>query len=101
MVEIVFLHDDVMRCRVILGEVVSFIGSTRAPDNLESSLSDSVTDPMESHCHGFGSTLFDSVSGNACSCTVVCGNGGARGWLLATKFLEGGEDGASIASVVE
>ena len=64
LLQIMRSHGLVMADWVILGEVVSLIGRSRSPNDLELSLGDTILDPKESHIHGLGAVLLDCVSGN-------------------------------------
>ena len=55
----------------MLGEVVGKIAFTWGPPDLEHALAHTVSNPIESHVHGFGSLDFGSVVGKAFCCGVI------------------------------
>ena len=56
---------------VVFGRVISNIRFALFPFYLELSLSDSVSNPIVSHVHGFATALFNCVIGYASSSAVV------------------------------
>ena len=89
----------VMEATVVFGWVVSEIVEPWLPVNIEHTLADSVTQPVESHVHGFGLLLLDGVVGNAHCGGIVCLDGG--GSLGLVHFLEGGADGDCFLAIEE
>ena len=57
----------------MLGEVVSMVGFSWAPDNLVLALFDAVLEPVKAHVDGLG-TLFDGAIEDSLSTFVVCAN---------------------------
>jgi hypothetical protein len=84
---------------MVFGEVVSFVKASFHPIDVKLFLADAVTNPVEPHVNGLGSTLFDSVIGDANGGVVVCLDR-SRG-LGVAHFFEAGADGTSILEVVE
>jgi hypothetical protein len=70
----------------MFGKVVSSVGDAVAPVDNELALRDAVADPIETHVHGFGPSLFDRVVGNAGGSAVVGDDGGR--WLGMSEFFE-------------
>jgi hypothetical protein len=58
---IVWYHAFVMCWIMILSEIISHIGVTRRPTNIELVLFHSVCDPVEYHVHCRGALLLDCV----------------------------------------
>ena len=81
-------HSLVMSGRMLFGEVVSKVASARGPIYVELALFDSITDPVKTHIHSFGSLLFYGVVDDAEGSGVIsldwCG------WLGMVHFFEGG-----------
>ena len=84
---------------VVFGEVIGSIIFSSAPMNDKLFLVYSVTDPIEMHVDGFGSTLFNSVIGNSSGSTVV-GLDDSRG-LWVAHFEESGAKCCCLFAVVE
>ena len=55
---------------MILGEVVTKIGASRAPVNEELTTTSEILNPIKSHENCFGSFLFDGVIGKTCGSGV-------------------------------
>jgi hypothetical protein len=55
----------------MLSEMISHIGVTWCPTNVELVLLHSVFDPVESHIHCLGALLLECVIGNAILCGVA------------------------------
>jgi len=70
-VQIGWAHVLMMHIWVVLGEIVGFVCGTRSPEDVILDLTNTVTNPIETHVNGFGSFLFDVVIGNASGCGVV------------------------------
>ena len=73
-----FVHD---RCKVFCEAVTVIVGAA-APEDTELFLTLTITNPAESHVHSFGTTLFDSVVGDACGGVIVRYDDGRRLWML-------------------
>jgi hypothetical protein len=84
---------------MMLGEVVGLIGFARLPVDDELTLVNPVTDPVETHVHGFGSALFYRVVGYAFIAFVVGLNVCGRLWM--TEFCEGDAEASDILRNVE
>jgi hypothetical protein len=67
--------------------------------NDELSLVNPVADPVETHVHGFGKALLNSIVGYAFSACVVCLDDCGR--LQMAEFFEGDADAAGILCNVE
>ena len=92
-------HHAVMSGRVMFSEVVSQIVSAAAPVDKELVFGDAVFDPVEAHVNGFGTTLFDSVVGDAGSAGIVSLDG--SGWLGMAHLGEGGAEPGTIFGIIE
>ena len=79
---------------VVLCEIIGFIGGAAFPMHSELALADSISNPIESHVHCFGSFGFNSVVGDAFGDCVVGLNWGWAGLRMA-HF---GKDGATVCS---
>ena len=62
-------------------------------------LFDAISDPIKSHVHCFGTTLFDGLVADA-GCTGVVGLNGSGG-LRVTHVFEGGAKHSSFLAIVE
>ena len=84
----------------MLGEITGLVRATWFPVHSEFALFHSISNPVESNVHGFGSLCFDCVVGDSCSGGVVC-----LDWcwaqLLVAHFFEGVSDGVAFLSVSE
>ncbi len=60
---------------MMLGEVVSSVGASFLPVNEKLALADTVTNPLKSHVHGFGTFLLDGVVCNARCSAIVSDHG--------------------------
>ena len=58
---------------MVFGVVVRVVGAAGGPMHVEVALTDTVTDPVETHVDGLRAALFDSVVGNAAGGAVVHG----------------------------
>ena len=83
----------------MLGEVVSMVGFSWAPDNLVSALFDAVLEPVKTHVDGFGTVLFDGAIEDPLSTFVVCANG--CGGLWVSQEQEGLADWAELLGIHE
>ena len=81
-------HAAMMRCGVVLGKIIGKICGARAPVYIELVLLDTILNPIETHVHGSGLTLFHGFVGKAYSGGVVNFNWGW--WLGMSHFLEAG-----------
>jgi hypothetical protein len=70
----------------MLCEIISHIGVTWRPTNIELALFHSVFDPVESNIHCFGSLLLDCIIDNAIFCGVVSFE--LCGVLVVTNFRQ-------------
>jgi hypothetical protein len=68
--KIVWARALVMQ-RIMLSEIISYIGVTRRPTYIELVLFNSVFDPGEYHVHCFGALFLDCVMNDAICCGVV------------------------------
>ena len=84
---------------MVFGEIIGSIGFTFAPKNLELTLADAISDPVESHVDGFGALLFDGVSRDT-TCSTVIGCHGSGGLWMA-HFFERESKRARFFAVVE
>ena len=55
--------------REVIGQV--FVGIDVSDSDSELSLTCAISNPVESHVHGFGAPLFDGVGGNSDCCSIV------------------------------
>ena len=92
-------HDLVMGGRMMLGQVVSFVGGAGSPVNDELVLEDSVPDPVEAHVDGFAALVLDGPVGKSHGGGVVNFNGGR--WLRVAHFFEGDANWACFSGVEE
>ena len=83
----------------MFSEVVGQIVSTVSPVDIELPLFDAVFDPVKTHIHCFGSSLFDGVVGNAGGASVVSLDGG--GGLRMTRVGQDGTQHGGLFAVVE
>ncbi len=60
---------------MVFGEIVGEIGFSGCPENLEVSLFDAITYPVESHVDGPGALLVDGIVGDSAGGRVVGLNG--------------------------
>ena len=92
-------HVAMMAGWVMLGEVISKVRGCSLPVDSELSLLDAISDPVEAHVHGSGSSEFASLVGNLmCSCVVS----GERCWLLwMSHFVEDGADDSAFFGIEE
>ena len=74
----------------MLGEVVSAIGGSWGPVDMELTLLDSILDPIESHVYGLGSDLFTGVVSYATYRGVVDLYWGGR--LGVSQFYQAGAE---------
>lgn len=92
-------YSAMMCMGVMLGEVVCLVLSTRAPNDVEVSLIDSVTNPVVPHVDRFRSSLLHFIICDAPCAFVVCGDWGGR--LGMTEVVESGAEGFGVFGVVE
>ena len=83
----------------MLGEVVSMVGFSWAPDNLVLALFDAVLEPVNSHVNGFGMALFDGAIEDPLSTFVVCANW--CGGLWGAQVNKGLADWAELLGIHE
>jgi len=57
--------------RMVFGKIIGMIGVTRAPEDVELTLSGAATNPIKSHVNGLGALLLDSVIDDAACSAVV------------------------------
>ena len=88
-----------MRGRVVFRVVVCKILGALAPMDEEMALADAVSDPIEAHVHGFGSSLFDGVVADAGGAGVVGLDG--SGWLWVMHVFEDGSEHGCLLGIVE
>ena len=75
-----------MRAGMMLGKIVSAIGLSFGPENLELALASAVADPIKTRVDGLGTLLLDGVGCDAASSVVVGCHG--SGWLGMPHFFE-------------
>ena len=86
-------HETVMPRRMVFCEVVSHVGGSFAPGELELFLSDAIADPVVFHVKCFGEFLSHLGVQDACSCRIVIEDGCALEWLWMSKFFKGDSHG--------
>jgi len=64
--------------RMVFGKIISVIGITGAPVNVELPLSGVVANPVKLHVNGLGVLLLDSVIDDTTCSAVVCLQRGCR-----------------------
>jgi len=64
-------HGLMMFGRMVFGKIIGAIGVTRAPEDVELTLTGAVTNPIKSHVDGLGALLFDGVIDDAACSAVV------------------------------
>jgi hypothetical protein len=77
---------------MMLGEIISKVGGSWSPVNIELFLCYAILDPVESHIHCFGFLLFDLFVGKTVCGGVVnlyYGVGGCGCPILVSVFLKG------------
>jgi hypothetical protein len=79
-------HSAMMFRWMMFSEIVAVVAFAGPPVNEELSLADTVTNPVKSHVHGFGSFLFDGIVGDA-QCSAIVSSYG-HGSLGMSKFFE-------------
>jgi len=84
---------------VMFGRIICKIFLPTFPVDMKLFLSLAVTNPIETHIHGFGSALNDSVGEDTNSAFVVKLE--RSGTLWVAHFLEGGADGNGVFGVDE
>jgi hypothetical protein len=98
-VEVDGSHFFVVGGGEVLGEVVSMVGFSWAPDNLVLALFDAVLEPIKAHVDGFGTALFDGAIEDPLSTFVVCANW--CGGLWVAQVDEGLADWAELLGIHE
>jgi hypothetical protein len=83
--EVARLHELVMCRRVKFGVVIGHVALSWSPINVEFSLLDPISDPVETHVDGMGALLLDVVVGNAAGSGIVGLDW--HGWLWMAHFL--------------
>jgi len=99
MVEVNVANGEVMFARMSLGKEVCKVIESGLPFYFEMSLSNAISDPMESHVDGLASLLFYSVIGDGYSTLVITDDPCWR--LLVAEFFEGGAEGFAFFGSVE
>jgi len=97
--EIMRVHVLVMRIQMMFGEIVSTVGFTGAPKDVELALVHPVLYPVKAHVNGLGTFLADVVMGNAGHSGVVHLNGHGR--LCMSKFFQRSTKGACMFGIKE
>ena len=72
-------HVHMVGWGMVLGEVVGQIPCPCIPIELELSLLDTVSEPVEAHVHGLGAFLFDGVIQDAITCCIIGLDGRGKG----------------------
>ena len=83
----------------MFGEVISEVVGAFAPVDEKLSLGDTVADPIKTHIHCFGSTLFDGVVADAGGAGVVRLDGSSG--LRVAHVGEGGAEHGGFLTVLE
>ena len=83
----------------MLGEIICPVEFSSLPVDVELSLSDAVTYPVEAHIDGLGPFLFDCIVGYSRRGCVVCAHGGS--WLFVSQFFKGSAERTGLFTVVE
>ncbi len=68
-------HMLMMFCRMVLGDIVTKVFSSRVPRYINVFVASLVRDPKIAHFHRAGALAFYSVIGDAAGCVVVTVNG--------------------------
>ena len=84
---------------MMFGEIVGLVEGALSPDDVELALADVIADPIKTHVDGFGSFLFDGVSGDAFGGAVVGLHGCFALWMI--KFIEGSANGFGVLAGIE
>jgi len=84
---------------VMLGEIVSFVGGARSPEDVILALANMIANPIKLNANGFGPFLFDVIVGNSSGCGIVGLNRSGRLWM--SKFLKGNAQWASMFGIEE
>jgi hypothetical protein len=74
--------------RMMICEIISAVSRAAPPIDMVLVLPDAVSNPIESHIHGFGSFLFYGFVGDAAGRAVVSDHRGGR--LFVAQLFEGG-----------
>ena len=82
---------------VMLREVFTKIGATRAPANEEMATTGAILNPIKVHVNGFGYFLFNGVIGKTCGSEVVYIDRGRR--LGVSDLGKGGANGNGLLTV--
>ena len=92
-------HVEVVRGRMVFGDIVGVIFGAGRPENDKLALVDSVGEPMESHVNGLTSfdlgVLVDEADGGGVVDHYGCGR------LGVAELLARGADGAAVAGCFE
>ena len=83
----------------MFGEVICEIFGAFSPVDEKMPLFDAITDPIKSHVHGLGASLFDGVVANAGGACVVSLDGSGRLWMA--HFFKGGAEHGCFFAVEE
>jgi hypothetical protein len=83
----------------MFGEVVCEIIGTFSPVYEKMTLLDTVTDPIKTHIHGFGTALFYGVVADAGSACIIGLDGGR--WLWVAHVSKSGAEHGCLFAVVE
>ena len=83
----------------MLREIIRPIQATWRPPYVKLALSDTVSNPIESHIYCFRPFQLDRIIGDARSAGIVGGDGGR--WLGVSEFVKSNADWDGLARVVE
>lgn len=70
-VEIYGVHSSMVLCRMMFGEVISFVANAWFPIDAKLVLRFPIIQPVKTHVHTFGFLLFDFAVDDAGRCFVV------------------------------
>jgi hypothetical protein len=85
---------------MVLGEIVCQVVGAASPVDDELALMGAIFDPIGSHVHGLGASLFDCILGNSCGAGIVwCLNGSSMLWV--PHVFKGGSEHGAVFAVVE
>jgi hypothetical protein len=85
--------------RMMLCEIIGAVSRAAPPIDMVLVLPDAVSNPIESHIHGFGSFLFYRFVGDATGRAVVSDHRGGR--LFVAQFFDGDAKWCSFFAIVE